>query len=85
MITHQHCTECGHKLDAHTDVQGADEKPTEGDVSICLYCGHLTQYDADGKRGPCDYDSLPTEVKELLAKAEAARARTMRHYGKDIP
>lgn len=39
------CPECGEKVDAATHVSSM-EMPSPGDVSLCLYCGALLEYDA---------------------------------------
>lgn len=42
------CTKCGKRVDAATDPdQFSRNVPSEGDVSICLYCGNIMVY---GKR-----------------------------------
>jgi hypothetical protein len=41
------CLSCGYSLDGATGIDG--HSPRAGDISICLYCGHLQTYDADLK------------------------------------
>lgn len=42
-----HCLRCGNKLDAASSGEGDEELPAEGDLSLCIYCGHLATYKAD--------------------------------------
>jgi len=38
------CPVCGAANDAHTEVGGGDAAPSTGDLSICFYCGALSEY-----------------------------------------
>jgi len=40
------CTNCGTILDAATSV-GDHGIPSEGDVTICIKCGHIMAFDSD--------------------------------------
>lgn len=42
----QACTACGKQLDAVSHVKG-DAIPDEGDISLCLYCGHIMVFGQD--------------------------------------
>jgi hypothetical protein len=37
------CPSCGKKLNA-TNCVGADNAPSEGDFTVCMYCGHLMAF-----------------------------------------
>ena len=53
--THEiECNGCKNRLDAFTHVGENEEKPNDGDISICAYCGMIGKY-ADGM----------TKIKEL--------------------
>lgn len=41
------CSACGNKLNAATHVGPDDPRPTPGDASLCLYCGHLSVFADD--------------------------------------
>lgn len=41
------CWHCDRPLDGATDVDGGEEPPAEGAVSLCLYCGAIGIFDAD--------------------------------------
>ena len=42
------CPSCNHILNASTDPKGhEDSLPVKGDISICLYCCALVQYQDD--------------------------------------
>ena len=38
------CPSCGHEIDAATDISDEGNTPSNGDISICLYCGGINQY-----------------------------------------
>lgn len=39
------CPTCGSKLDASTCITDKDILPEKGDLSICVYCGTLLEYE----------------------------------------
>ena len=39
-----HCLNCGKLIDGATSVDG-NHSPAPGDVTICIYCGHLMVFD----------------------------------------
>ena len=41
-----HCPNCGKWVDGATGVS-ADARPSPGDISICIYCSHLSAYADD--------------------------------------
>jgi hypothetical protein len=40
------CLSCGIPLVAATGVKNPDDLPSEGDVSVCAWCGNLAVYDS---------------------------------------
>jgi hypothetical protein len=45
------CLECGKPLDGATGL-GHRHKPRPGDISVCLYCGHLQAFDGQLRLRP---------------------------------
>ncbi len=41
------CPACHHKLDGAARVDGDGNTPQPGDVTVCLYCGHICAYGDD--------------------------------------
>lgn len=41
------CLGCDHAINATTSIHDTEEKPSEGDVTICFYCGHLMAFNPD--------------------------------------
>ena len=41
------CDACGARNDGASCVSGGDNRPLEGDVSVCIYCGHISVYGED--------------------------------------
>jgi hypothetical protein len=54
-----HCTRCLKKLDAASSEE--KERPAAGDLSICLYCGHLMLFDQEMKLR----DLTPEEMRDV--------------------
>lgn len=41
------CTNCSKPLDGATSVGAEDGVPDPGDVTVCIYCGHIMAFDED--------------------------------------
>ena len=39
------CPGCGRTLDGFTDVKNANNRPKSGDISFCLYCREVLEFD----------------------------------------
>ena len=49
------CLSCGKGLDAAAQIGAGMPSPSEGDVTVCLYCRHVMIYNADlSLRNPTD-------------------------------
>lgn len=44
MINKVECPKCHSKNDGHTEVHGRDSSPSDGDISLCFYCGTVAKY-----------------------------------------
>jgi hypothetical protein len=42
------CLSCKQLVDGATCVEG-DRRPTPGDITVCIFCGHIMAYDAGDK------------------------------------
>lgn len=61
------CPQCDYKLTAATIAHGADQKPEEGDSSLCANCGQILIYRADlSLRKP-----VAAEVRSLMEDSNA--------------
>jgi hypothetical protein len=72
------CPHCGHILDAASVLEGPTPKPVEGDLSICLGCGEVSQFDRRSRLRPVTASILadldPDEAADLLKTQKAVRA-----------
>jgi len=72
------CTACGHPCNAATDIF-ATAKPSAGDFSVCLACGHVMAFGADLRLR----DLSPAERQEAAAHPQLrqmlAAHRRVRH------
>ncbi len=70
------CRRCGYKYDCHSEANGQNASPKEGDISICLQCGYLGEF-RSGRVVTLPnsrYLALPEELKSYIAKIEKNRA-----------
>lgn len=70
------CGNCGKKLDAHTYPTDEKVEPQNGDISICMYCGEVNQFQ-DGKLVLIDTRDLPEDVCNEIQKIESARQKVI--------
>jgi hypothetical protein len=64
------CPRCGYGVDAATAAYG-NVQPKPGDVSICLNCAALMQFNDDLKLGPGPeslLDELPADKRRLIER-----------------
>jgi hypothetical protein len=61
------CPRCAKQLDDASAADGSDDMPGPGDVSLCLYCGHLSVFTGQGIERR---EVTNTERSELLAQPE---------------
>jgi DNA-directed RNA polymerase subunit RPC12/RpoP len=70
------CLGCGAPNDAASDTIGGN-KPSEGDVAVCMYCGHISVFNADlTLRNPNDEEMLAIAGDQRILKIQQARAKT---------
>lgn len=66
------CLKCGAPMTGATNVTGATG-PAPGDVTVCLYCGHLMEFAADLKL----IEPSEATIKEVAGHPELLRAMTI--------
>lgn len=72
-----HCLACKHRLDAAQDVYG-DQLPSSGDITICLYCGHVMAFADDlSLRELTDEEVREIAGDPRIIAAQRARAGVM--------
>lgn len=84
-VNETHCKTCLHKIDAHgTCDDNENIKPSPEDITICMYCGQLSIFDADlnlraitetelqefKKDQPDDYNTFMQYSKVIKTKNE---------------
>lgn len=73
------CVACGHSVEAATMLGSGGDLPNDGDVSVCLYCGHVAIFTGQGVeiREPTDeereYIESNAEVQAAVALVAVAR------------
>lgn len=70
------CGNCGKTLDGHLCPADGETTPQEGDISICLYCGEITQF-KDGKLEVTDINDLPKETQAEIETCLHVRKEVM--------
>lgn len=72
------CPSCGTTVDASTSVAG-DHAPSPGDVSICMYCGHLMAFADDLTLRPLtDKEMLECAGDMRILRAQRVRLAVMK-------
>ena len=71
------CLGCGAQNDAATETFGEEASPPEGgDVTVCIYCGHISVFNADlTLRNPTDEEIHIIAGDERILKIQKARAK----------
>lgn len=69
------CVSCGESNDSFTSVKADDARPKSGDISICLYCGHVAIYDDNlTLRELTDDEMYEIAGHPILLRAQAVSA-----------
>ena len=78
--SHHYCPNCLAKIDGVTTVEGDDHLPSDGDVSVCIYCIRLLTWRENAWFGMSreKFDSLPRENQNQLVNALVAFTTTDR-------
>lgn len=71
----QRCHNCGHKLDTASAQQEKRHRPTPGDATVCLHCGHFMIFADDlTLRAPTDDEVVKWAADPDMVKYQAACA-----------
>jgi hypothetical protein len=69
------CLNCRKVCDAATGINA--KKPKPGDITICLYCGHVMAFDNHRRLRPLTDDEMHAVAGDkLILKVQAARLQT---------
>ena len=66
------CPRCGHKLDAASTPDGSDHVPKPGDVTLCIECGCLFEFDSQMRVKKVDLHTLPRDVRAEVIRVQNA-------------
>lgn len=75
------CHYCGKALNIHKNIDDPELKPKEGDFSLCLYCGELGIFTAEGIVRPL-IDHSELDNLNLIQLQHAMQLRKMFHETK---
>jgi DNA-directed RNA polymerase subunit RPC12/RpoP len=74
------CLDCGKAMDGATSVEHT-EKPHEGSVSICFYCGHIMIFDEKLKfRELTDSEIIELAAHPTILRIQKARGQVLEKY-----
>jgi hypothetical protein len=76
-----HCLNCGKLIDGATSVDG-DYSPALGDVTICIFCGHLMVFDICA-RNPTDDELGDLAGDKRILAIQKARGILQREENDD--
>lgn len=70
------CTNCGKQLDGATSVD-CDAPPDPGDMTVCIYCGHLMAFNEDLQlRDLTPAEQINVAGDERILAIQGARKKT---------
>ena len=84
------CLRCGYFVDRATNVTD-ENKPNEGDFTVCLNCGALNRFDKNMRLVPCSehdpelYELRPDRLNALRLTQDFIRQRGPIHGTKNVP
>lgn len=60
------CPDCKYKFDTHSEINGENVKPKEGDYSVCLNCGEILMFNGtELEPFIVQYDELNLDSKQI--------------------
>lgn len=68
------CPSCGTMLDTATSVLG-DAEPLDGDITICLKCGHIMVFENDQPRNLTDAEMHIIAGDQRIIAVQKARGK----------
>lgn len=68
------CPSCGERLDTATPMF-ADGVPVDGDITICLKCGHIMVFEDQRPRNPTDAEMRRMAGDRRIIKVQKARGK----------
>lgn len=69
------CLDCGRVLDCANSI-GGKSKPSPGDITVCLMCGHLMAFNKDLTMRPLtDAEIIAIAGDEQMITIQAARGK----------
>jgi hypothetical protein len=69
------CPSCRASVDGATGVTGA-AKPCAGDITVCIFCASVAEFDANMQLRPFDVATLPADERAQIEKLCAAIRKT---------
>lgn len=68
-----YCASCGYRLDASTSISSVEIEPSPGDLSVCLNCGDVSEFNDILVCVPCPEETLnklSPKTKTMLTKLQ---------------
>ena len=81
-ITESPCPNCNYNLDVAFGI-GNNTRPKEGDITVCISCGHPALFTSDMKLTPVPAEHLANVLNDpriRQAQEAASLARAMKTY-----
>lgn len=78
-FNHPTCPDCGHKINAHLNLEDEAAKPRPGDISICVYCGSAHFFGEDLSLEKLDPEAIkethPVEYLQIVRSQHVIKNR----------
>ena len=74
------CPNCGHKLRRASGIN-TEGPPTPGDITICIKCGKILEFQPDMTTATISIRDLPPTTQQIIRQGQAAirHASTQKH------
>lgn len=65
-LEEDHCPKCGCLINASTGIEDENQMPSKGDISICIKCASILEFDENLKLKLCPQETINGVDEELL-------------------
>ena len=65
-LEEDHCPKCGCLINASTGIEDENQMPSKGDISICIECASILEFDENLKLKLCPQETINRLDEDLL-------------------
>lgn len=72
-LEEDHCPKCGCLINASTGIEDENQMPSKGDISICIECASILEFNENLKLKLCSQETINRLDEDLLKVIIKAR------------